>query len=85
MKEDGVSSVYRSLGTLAKAFIPWALAIGATAWLGFYVAIGRGTPCGSTPPVGISFRGLTMKGAMRAEICALCSPPRQRERRWSDE
>lgn len=37
--EDGREASARNFGRLALAIIPWALAIGASAWLGFYVGV----------------------------------------------
>lgn len=38
-KEDGVSSGARNVGRFFLALIPWALAIGALAWMGFWLAV----------------------------------------------
>ncbi len=38
-QENGVQNGARNIGRLALALIPWALAIGASVWLGVYVGI----------------------------------------------
>lgn len=39
MPEDGINNGARSFGRLMLALIPWALAVGFSAWLGFWIAL----------------------------------------------